>query len=97
MMTNSERRVHEVINEAVASSSKTQRRIAIDLDFDQQNMISMIKRGEAKLPINRIPGLARALGLDPYELLALAMAEYQPKNWAVIEQVTERHRAELDA
>ena len=44
---------------------KTQREIAAEIDYDKPNMISMFKRGEARVPLDKIPLLAKALGVDP--------------------------------
>jgi hypothetical protein len=41
---------------------KTQREIAAEIDYDKPNMISMFKRGEARVPLDKIPLLAKALG-----------------------------------
>ena len=84
-------RVSDYVANAIAKSGKTHRQIAAETGFKQPNMISMIKLGCVKLPINKIPRLSRALGIEPYALLSLAMAEYQPENWLTIERVLKSH------
>ena len=49
-------------------------------------MTTVIKQGLTKLPIARVGGLARALALDPVQLLMLVMNEYQPGTLAIIEE-----------
>ncbi len=52
---------------------KTQAEIAAEAGFVNSNMLSMIKGGASKLPLDRVPQLARALESDPAFLLRLAM------------------------
>jgi transcriptional regulator with XRE-family HTH domain len=66
---------------------KTQREIAAEIGYDKPNMISMFKRGECKVPLEKIPALAKALGADPRHLFLLALAQYWPGEEAVIEQI----------
>ena len=50
-------------------------------------MISMFKRGETKVPLEKIPALARALRVDPGHLFRLALEQYWPDRGEVIEQI----------
>ncbi len=54
---------------------KTQAEIAEEAGFVHQNMITMIKQGATKLPIDRVPALAKALESDPALLLRLALEQ----------------------
>ena len=69
---------------AIIFSGLSQREIADRAGFPKPNFISMMKRGEAKIPIDRIPALAKACGVEPVEFIATAMREYQPEVWAVL-------------
>ena len=44
---------------------KTQSAIASEAGFPQTNMLANIKTGANKLPLDRVPGLAKALESDP--------------------------------
>jgi len=57
---------------------KTQRDIAVEVGYEKPNIISMFKRGEAKVPLDKIPALARALHVDPGHMFRLAMQQYWP-------------------
>lgn len=57
---------------------KSQREIAADIGYEKPNMISMFKRGEAKVPIDKIPALAKSINVDPAFLFRLAMEQYWP-------------------
>ena len=50
-------------------------------------MISMMKLGETKAPIERIPALAEARGADAQDFLRIAMLEYRPEMWGVLNVV----------
>ena len=60
-------------------SPKTQREIATDIGYPKANIITMFKQGTTKVPLEKIPALARALGIDRIEMLRRAMREYAPE------------------
>lgn len=74
----------EFLARAIADSGKTQREIARDAGFDRPNVLSMMKQGVTRVPIERIPALARALGIDAKPFIEIAMEEYHPKMWRAI-------------
>lgn len=57
---------------------KSQRDIAAEAGFQKPNIISMFKTGESKVPLDRVPGLAKALNVDASFLFRLVMLEYWP-------------------
>ncbi|MEF8701205.1 MAG: XRE family transcriptional regulator [Candidatus Accumulibacter sp. UW26] len=79
--------VADFIADRVAVSDKTQREIAQECGFEHPNIITMLKNGSTKLPINRVGPLAKALDADPAHLLRLVMLEYQPDTWGCIEEL----------
>jgi transcriptional regulator with XRE-family HTH domain len=79
--------VAEFIADRLAQSDKTQRQIAQEIGLDNPNVISMFKKGQMKLPINRIEALAKALDADPIHLLRLVMLENLPESWVAIENI----------
>jgi transcriptional regulator with XRE-family HTH domain len=56
-------------------SAKTQTAIATEAGFRTPNMLAMIKNGSAKLPLDRAPGLAKALDCDPAMLFRMAVEQ----------------------
>lgn len=58
--------------------ARTQRQIAAEIGYEKPNMISMFKRGEAKIPLDKIPALAKALNVDPAFMFRLAVQQYWP-------------------
>ena len=56
-------------------SRKNQADIAQEAGFRQPNVLSMIKSGQTKLPLDRVPGLAKALECDPRHLFGLAIKQ----------------------
>lgn len=65
------------INE-LAKRGKTARQIAEEVGYKSSNMISMLKSGRAKVPLEKIPSLARSLDIDTGLLLRLVLSEYSP-------------------
>jgi len=55
--------------------TKTQAQLAAETGFVNVNMLAMIKSGATRLPIDRVPALARALDCDPAHLLLLALEQ----------------------
>lgn len=75
------------------SGIKSQREIAADLGYDRPNIMSMFKSGEAKVPLNKLPTLARSLGVDLGLLLRLGMEQYMGDDhavWGEISRVMDR-------
>ena len=54
---------------------KSQAEIAEEVGFVNPNMLTMIKQGATKLPVDRVPALATALDCDPALLLRLALEQ----------------------
>ena len=64
-----ERRILEL------SGTKSQKEIAHEAGFKNANMLSMIKSGDSKLAIDRVPDLAKALDCDPKALCLMALEQ----------------------
>ena len=57
-------------------NKKTQKEIAEQAGYENPNNLSMLKHGTTKLPLDRVPALAKALECDVGELLAAALEQY---------------------
>lgn len=79
MSENGSSKVAAFIAAAIEKSSKTQLEISAEAGFPRSSVLSMIKQGQTKMPLARIPQMARALDVDPVEFFRLAMAEYMPE------------------
>ena len=55
---------------------KSQAEIASEAGFANVNMLAMIKSGATRLPVDRVPALAKALNVDPARLLQLALEQW---------------------
>lgn len=66
---------------------KSQREIAAEIGYDKPNVLSMYKRGEAKVPLDRIPAFAKALQVDAGHLFRLALEQYWPGQEKVIQEI----------
>lgn len=54
---------------------KSQAEIATEAGFGNANMMSMLKAGSVRLPLDRVPALALALETDPVHLFLLALEQ----------------------
>lgn len=54
---------------------KTQAEIATEAGFPNPNMLVYLKNGSSKLPLDRVPSLAKALEIDPAWLMRLALEQ----------------------
>lgn len=55
---------------------KSQAEVAAEVGFVNPNMMSLIKSGATRLPLDRVPALAAALDVDPARLLQLALEQW---------------------
>lgn len=69
---------------AIATSGLPQKEIARRAGFKSANILSMMKSGETKIPIARVPNLAAACGVPEIELLEKVLLEDHPEMWEVI-------------
>lgn len=79
--------IAQFITTRIKVIGKSQKDISREAGFKRPNMISMIKRGETRLPLNKAVSMAIALEMDPVQLLKMCLKEYQPANWTVIESL----------
>lgn len=67
-----------MLTKGIENSDLTQREIADRIGFKHANIISMLKNGETRVPLDRIPALAQTLGMDERLFLMVAIEEYHP-------------------
>lgn len=80
-------RLHEYVANQIDMSGRQQNEIAAELGYERPNIISMFKKGQTKIPINKIAPLAKAIGVDPARLLRMALLEYSPETLVAIEEI----------
>lgn len=77
--------VARYLEQQIALSNKSQKEIAEEAGYERPNILTMIKQGHTKLPINKIVPLARALGIEPLHLMRITFQEYLPEAWETLE------------
>lgn len=77
---------HEFLSNQIAICGRQQNEIAEELGYERPNIITMFKKGQTKVPIEKVPALARAIGVDQAFLMRMAMYEYMPETMKAIEQ-----------
>ena len=73
-----------MLAKAIETSGMTQREIADRVGFRHANILSMLKKGETRVPLDRIPALAQTLGMDQAEFLLIAIEEYHSGVYEVL-------------
>lgn len=69
-------RLAKLLEQHTDWSRLSRKEIAEAVGFKNPNMITMIKQGDAKLPIDKAPAMARVLGLDPWMFFEMALEQY---------------------
>lgn len=90
-MVKSKVSVAQYLSQQIALSPHSQREIAEAAGYPKPNILTMFKQGDTKLPVNKVPAMAKALGVDPAHLLRLVMEEYMPEAWAAVESIIGKH------
>lgn len=75
----------------IQASSKSQTEIAKEIGYPNPNVITMFKQGRTKVPVTKVPELAKALEMDPILLMKIVMTEYSPETWKVIENLLDKN------
>ncbi len=93
--------VAEYLAKMIEISEKSQKNIAHEVGYTRPNVLSMMKQGLIKVPVDKAPALARALNVDPAYFLGLVLREYMPDAWSAMEQhlggvLSENERRLLD-
>lgn len=86
--TTKARNVAEYISMQLHLCGKSQTQIAEEVGFDKPNVITMIKQGKTKVPLNKIGSMAKALEVDPIFFFKLVMSEYMPDVMDMITAIT---------
>ncbi|MDP2787085.1 MAG: hypothetical protein Q8O79_03290 [Pseudomonadota bacterium] len=76
--------VARLISERIDATEQLQKDIAMKAGFDKPNIITMIKQGKTRLPLDKVGPMAQALEIDPVQLLEMCLEEYQPATWKAI-------------
>jgi hypothetical protein len=84
-METTESQVARFIAQRIVITGKQQNIIAKEAGFEKPNIITMLKQGKTRLPLERVGPMAKALETDPVYLLQLCMKEYTPETWNAIE------------
>lgn len=85
--------VADIVRHAIAHSPRSQKQIARAVGFNHPNVLSMIKAGATRVPLERAPALADALGLDRVAFLTACLCEYQPGLFDVLDEVYGLHHS----
>lgn len=82
--------VADYLNWQINLCGKKQLEIAEEVGFPKPNIITMIKQGKTKLPLDKVGKFAKAIEVDPIHLFKLCMQEYMPDTWKEIEKMIDQ-------
>lgn len=82
--------VADYLNWQINLCGKKQLEIAEEVGFPKPNIITMIKQGKTKLPLDKVGKFAKAIEVDPLHLFKLCMLEYMPDTWKEIEKMIDQ-------
>lgn len=71
--------IAQYLSRSISRSGKTQLQIAMEAGFPTPNVVSMMKSGQLKIPLARVPALARSLGVDAGEMFRHCLEAYEPE------------------
>lgn len=54
------------------------------LGYPRPNVIAMMRTGTMKIPIQKVPDIARILDIEPLALFQRVLSEYDPDLWALL-------------
>jgi len=76
-----------LISEGQQRLNMTDEQMSKALGFERTNVIPMIKAGTIKLPIDKVPALAKAIDYPAADVLRVALHDYMPDVLAAIEKI----------
>ncbi len=79
--------VAEYIDWQVNLCGKSQKQIAEEAGFNKPNVISMLKQGTTKVPLDKVGRVAKALEVDPVHLFKMCLREYYPDTYKEVEKM----------
>ena len=68
----------EFLRAQIDGHGLSQREIAARMGYEKPHIVSMFKLGETRVPLEKVPSMAEALGVDPVDLFVRVLACYAP-------------------
>lgn len=87
MVSKSKITVAKYLEQQLALCGKSQREVSQEIGYTNPNIMTMLKTGATKVPLNKVGLLAKSLGVDPAYMLRLVANEYMPDTWEAIEEI----------
>ena len=83
--------VADYLSRALDRSEKSQKQVAYEAGFSKPNIITMFKQGKTRVPLHRVPALAKSLAVDSKSLMSMCLSEYHPELKKVLREVYDVH------
>jgi hypothetical protein len=82
-----EQKLAEHLAQLADMTGETRTVIAERSGFKRPNILSMVLRGQTRLPIEKIHPFARAVGADPDHLTRLCLETYEPEIFKLVQHM----------
>lgn len=79
--------VKQLLAVKFAETGLSNAELANKLGYESQNIISMLKAGSMRVPVNKVAVLAVVANIDPVFLLEKVMTETQPEVWDALKSI----------
>jgi hypothetical protein len=79
--------IADLVDRHQAALELTDLQLANAIGYDRGLVVLMIKNRSMRLPINKVPALAKALQLDPVIVLRVALTEQSPELLVTLEEI----------
>lgn len=66
----------QMLSSLIEQSDKTQVQISRDMGYENQNLITMFKRGTTRVPLEKVAPMAKSLNQDPGRMIRLWFEAY---------------------
>ena len=64
-------KLSEFLTSQIETCGRQQNEIAAELGYERPNIITMFKKGQTKVPIEKIPAFAKVIGVDQAFLMRI--------------------------
>ncbi|QNK01775.1 hypothetical protein [Dyella telluris] len=78
--------VSNYLKAKIEATGKTLKELGAEAGFKQANAFVLLKSGDMRLPMDRIPGVAKAIEADEKELFELALKHYEPTVYKMMQK-----------
>lgn len=77
---------HEYLQSLIDKSPLTMDQVAKSMGYESSKIITCFNEGRVRVPIEKLPSLAQALGVEPRLMIRRYLREYSPQMLTLIDR-----------